>query len=408
MRIREYDKEITTEINYFTVEQIDTKNKFIRVSNIDNRFFSYKTGEFFYPLGFNIRSPTDERYAKLMRKNINPDNGTFYYENIFKKMRENGINFTEVWMCPWFSALEWKENRPGYRGVAYYNLRNAWKMDKVIEFAEINNIYVQLVIINHGQLSTWCDQEWQDNPYNIKNGGFLKSPDEFFTDERAKKLTKNKLRYIVARWGYSPNIFSWEILNEINLVGASHNFYFRDEITNWYKEMKDYLKEIDPFCHMVTAHYTILVNNKILSDIIDYTITNGYYDFTRSNLPTFFRSIYNFNSIFNKPTFISEYGGTPNGSSFENLKRDIIMGLWFSFHLPFAGTPLFWWHRFIDEFNLYYIYKIFSEYIKGVDRLKIPLDLETVNIEGTGKNQIFTIAVGNRFFSSVFLYDYSV
>jgi len=408
VRIREYDKETTTDINYFIVEPVETKNKFIKVSNIDNRYFSYKSGDFFYPVGFNIRSPTDERYSRLMNQKVPPDEGTFYYEKIFKKMKENGLNFTEVWMCPWFAALEWKENRPGYRGVGYYNLRNAWKMDKIIEFAEINDIYIQLVIINHGQLSTWCDQEWQDNPYNIKNGGFLKSPDDFFTDEKAKKLTKNKLRYIIARWGYSPYIFSWEILNEINLVGASHNFYFGDEITKWYKEMKEYLEEIDPFKHMITAHYTILVNNKILSDIIDYTITNGYYNYKQQNLPNFFRSIYNFNSIFNKPTFISEYGGTPMGSSFENLKRDIIMGLWFSFHLPFAGTPLFWWHRFIDEFNLYYIYKVFSEYVKDIDRLKIPLVSEIINIEGTGKNQIFTIATGNRFFSSIFLYDYSV
>ncbi|MCM8786069.1 MAG: DUF5060 domain-containing protein [Candidatus Omnitrophica bacterium] len=406
--LREYDKEIKTDINYFIVEPIETKNKFIKVSKTDNRFFSYKSGEFFYPVGFNIRSPTDERYAKMMRKNVDPDNGTFYYEYIFKKMKENGINFTEVWMAPWFSALEWKENRPGYRGVGYYNLRNAWKIDKIIEFAEINDIYIQLVIINHGQLSTWCDQEWQDNPYNIKNGGFLKSPNEFFTNERAKRLLKNKLRYIVARWGYSPYIFSWEILNEINLVGDSHNFYLGEEITKWYKEMKEYLNEIDPFAHMVTAHYTILVDNKILSDIIDYTITNGYYDFRRSNLPTFFKNIYSFNSYFKKPTFISEYGGTPMGSSFENLKRDIIMGLWFSFHLPFAGTPLFWWHRFIDEFDLYYIYKIFSEYIKGIDRLKSPVETEIINVEGEGKDQIFSIGTGNRFFSSILLYDYSI
>ncbi|MFN4227214.1 MAG: DUF5060 domain-containing protein [Candidatus Ratteibacteria bacterium] len=408
VRIREYDKEVKTDVNYFIVEPNESKNKFIKVSKIDNRFFSYRSGEFFYPVGFNIRSPTDERYARMMRKEVVPDNGTFYYEYIFKKMKENGINFTEIWMSPWFSALEWKENRPGYRGVGYYNLRNAWKIDKVIEFAELNDIYVQLVIINHGQLSTWCDQEWQDNPYNVRNGGFLKSPNEFFTNERAKKLMKNKLRYIVARWGYSPYIFSWEILNEINLVGDSHNFYFREEITKWYKEMKEYLNEIDPFNHMVTAHYTILVDNEILSNIIDYTITNGYYDFRRFDLPTFFKNIYSFNSFFKKPTFISEYGGTPMGSSFENLKRDIILGLWFSFHLPFAGTPLFWWHRFIDEFDLYYIYKIFSEYIKGIDRLKFPIETEIVNIEGEGKNQIFSIATGNRFFSSILLYDYSV
>lgn len=405
--VKDKDGIIKTEFISFIVENGNRKNKFIKVSDVDKRFFSFKSGEFFYPIGLNIRSPTDERYTFVMRKKPEIDRGTFYYEYIFKKMNENGMNFTEIWMAPWFAALEWKENRPGYKGVGFYNLRNAWKLDKIFELAELYNIFIQLVIINHGQLSTWCDQEWQDNPYNIKNGGFLNSPDEFFVNEKAKKYTKNKLRYIAARWGYSPYLFSWEILNEINLVGASHGFYLKNDIENWYREMADYLRNIDPYNHLITAHYTILVDNKILSEIIDYTITNGYYSFTSTNLPVFFRNIYNYNSYFGKPTFISEYGGTPMASTIENLKRDIILGLWFSFHLPFAATPLFWWHRFVDEFNLFHLYKNFSEYVKEIDRIKMNLEEEKTLIEGYGKNQLYSIGIGNRFFTSVFLYDYS-
>jgi len=293
---------------------------------------------------------------------------------------------------------------PGY----YVLTRKRWKIDKILEFAEKYNIYIQLVIINHGQLSTWCDQEWDDNPYNIKNGGFLKSPNEFFIDERAKSLFKNKLRYIIGRWSYSPYIFSWEILNEINLVGSERDFYKRIEVEKWFKEMAEYIKGIDVYNHLITGHYTILVDNKIVSESVDYIITNAYYDFNKQNLSDFLRYIYRFNLKFKKPLFVSEYGGTPMGSSVENLKRDIVIGLWYSFHLPFASTPLFWWHRFIDEFNLFYLYKIFFDYCKGIDRLKMPLEEENINIEGYGKNQLFSIGIGNKFFSSFLLCDYSV
>ena len=410
IKVKDSEGEKLTDIYYFLVEPSDNKNKFITVSQIEKNFFSFKNGDFFYPVGINIRSPTDERYLKLVKKNPEPDKGTFYYEEIFKKMNENGLNFTEIWMSPWFCALEWKENRPGYKGVGYYNLRNAWKLDKILELAEKYNIYIQLVIINHGQLSTWCDQEWDDNPYNEKNGGFLKSPDDFFTNEMAKKFIKNKLRYIVARWGCSSNIFSWEILNEINLIGSDRQFFEKreKEIELWYKEMTDYLREIDPYAHLITGHYTIPVNNKILSEIIDYTITNAYYKMEMHNLPDFLKYIYNFHSRFKKPVFVSEFGGTPLGSSPENLKRDIIIGLWFSFHLPFAGTPLFWWHRFIDEFDLFHLYKIFSEYIKDFNRLKMSFEEEKIKMEGTEKNKISFIGIGNKYFSSFFIYDNSV
>ncbi len=37
-----------------------------------------------------------------------------------------------------------------------------------------------------------------------------------FTDPQARKYQQRIFRYIVARWGYSPNILSWELFNEID------------------------------------------------------------------------------------------------------------------------------------------------------------------------------------------------
>lgn len=409
LKIQHNQEVLCSKENQFTAWPSEQPG-FVKTSSIDWRYFVFSNGVFFYPLGLNVRSPTDTRYASLMKKKLEPDAGTFYYEEVFKKMSENGINFVEVWLAPWFAALEWKENRPGYRGLEYYNLRNGFKLDSILEFAEKNGIFIQLVIINHGQLSTWCDQEWQDNPYNTTNQGFLKTPEEFFTDTKAKHLFKKQLYYIVGRWGYSPHIFSWEIINEINLIGSKNNFYRNEEklISAWYREMADYLREIDVFHHLVTAHYTILAKSSILSETVDYTITNGYYNLKNESLFTLLDNIWNHHSKFQKPVFVSEFGGTSAGSSPENLTRDLIAGLWYSYHKPFAAAPLFWWHRFIKERELFGIYNVFSEYISGQDRIIDCFEPEKAEIEGTGKKQICAVAIGTDYFSSCWVYNFAV
>ena len=409
IRLRQNEEIFLSKENHFTAVAPE-KQGFIKTSSVDNRYFVFCDGSFFYPVGLNVRSPTDTRYASLMKRKTEPDSGTFYYEEIFREMSLNGMNFAEVWMAPWFAALEWKENRPGYRGLGYYNLKNAYKLDRVLEFAEKNNIFLQLVIINHGQLSTWCDQEWQDNPYNAANGGFLKTPDEFFTNPEAKEHFKKQLLHITARWGYSPAVFSWEIINEMNLIGSKSNFYREHEksISAWYREMTAFLRETDFFNHLVTAHYTILAANPILSDIIDFTITNGYYDVKRESLLTCLDNIHRHHSKFRKPAFVSEFGGTSGGSTVENLKRDIIAGLWYGYHKPFAAAPLFWWHRFVKEKELFNIYSVFSEYSSGVDRISSILEEGKAEIEGPGKKQLFASTLENDYFVSCWVYDFAV
>lgn len=405
-RIRVRDKSGEKEsqkISFLAVES--QKPGFVRISQIDRRYFQFSNGQWFYPVGLNIRSPTDTRYAALRRRPMEPDSGTFYYENIFKQMKESGQNFAEIWLANWFAALEWIENRPGYRGIGFYNLRHAWKLDRILQLAEANSIYLQIVIINHGQLSTYCDEEWHYHPYNEKNGGFLKSPEDFFTDQQAEKLTRQKLRYIVARWGYSPNIFGWILLNEINLTGSNRDFYLKPVAAAWYRKMASYLKEIDPYRHLISAHYTILVDNDLLrSPEIDYVVTNAYYDVGRNSLVGMLENIYQFNSKFEKPNFVSEFGGTPWGASEKNLIRDLVAGLWASFHLPLAGAPAFWWHRLVQELNLYPFYRVLTTYAADFDRVKSDFQVQPV-VTPPG---LKALALGNSSAASVWIYDLAV
>src|SRR5690606_29016805 len=94
----------------------------------------------------------------------------------------------------------------------------ARRWDAVVDAAEEHGVYFQFVLQYHGQVSTSVNPNSHENPWNAANGGWLESPSHFFTDERARRLTRQKYRYIVARWGYSPSIMAWELFNEVELT----------------------------------------------------------------------------------------------------------------------------------------------------------------------------------------------
>ncbi|MCX7706271.1 MAG: DUF5060 domain-containing protein, partial [bacterium] len=197
-----------------------TNPGFIRWDKDDPGCLSFSNGEFFYPIGHVIRSPDDARTPYKYEFQTDKGRGTFAYDEYFRKMKDNLENYIRMWMGAWWVGIEWTPAyAQHYEGTGRYSLENSWKLDYVLDIARQNGIYIVLTLINHGQFSIRPDAEWWDNPYNVVNGGFLNSPDEFFYSEEAEKWFCKRLRYIVARWGYSTQIAFWELWNEVDLTG---------------------------------------------------------------------------------------------------------------------------------------------------------------------------------------------
>ena len=354
---------------------------FVRVSKDDPRYFEFTTGEFFYPIGHNFRSPNDPRGASMLNMELPVDRGTFAYDDMLAKMAANGENLFEVWMASWWLGLEWTAEWTGYHGVGQYNLANAWKLDYVIDKADSLGLYVHLVLDNHGKGSWWVDTEWWNSPYRDVNGGFLHSPDELFTNARAKRMYKNRLRYIVARWGYSPRLMGLELWSEVDLTMSSMQFG-RDMPKGhevkiaWHREMIDELKRIDPWDHMATTHYSANYNridpHMVALDEIEYIVSDAYrgeYGLgPQMRINDILRDHANFCAKWKKPTFVTEYGGTPHGAEVQMLEADLHAGLWGGYMTTQAGTPLMWWFDYIDRENKYYHYKALAAFHEGEDR----------------------------------------
>jgi len=91
---------------------------------------------------------------------------------------------------------------------------------------------------------------WPKNPYNSTQGGPCTTQDTFFTSTAAQRIYQKRLRYLIARYGYSPNLLAWQFFNEIDNVAryldASH-------LATWHGALGDWLKANDPWQHLVTT-----------------------------------------------------------------------------------------------------------------------------------------------------------
>jgi hypothetical protein len=153
-------------------------------------------------------------YFYLAMENVN--SGRAFIDYVWIEEDLGGGNFgPNIVAKPWMSHH------------LYFEQRNSYAFDQVLDLAHQYGIYLRPVILEKN--------EWILN--RIRSDGSLSnenpSNDYFYGEWRS--LTKGRWlqrawwRYLQARWGYSPNIHSWELLNEGD-PGSSRHFAMTDEL----------------------------------------------------------------------------------------------------------------------------------------------------------------------------------
>ena len=289
------------------------------------------------------------------------------YKTWLDNMSSNKSNYFRLWLTYWSIELEWTN----YFGTTYNGLKNykqdhAFEIDWLVDYAAQNGMYIDVCLQNHGQISSsGGNAQWSGNPYNSSLGGYCGSPTEYWTNASAKATYKNKLRYILARWGYSPNVAAWELFNEMNLTeNYSSN---RTNSSNWAIEMGQYLKDTDPNTHLVTNSYhnTAEGSSVWTNANFDWVQTHHYnttaiLDEEVSNLAT--EMIGNYN----KPYTVGEFGiyvddptnitatNDPQAVHFHNT-------MWASLFSGAAGCgATWWWDNFTQPLSTY-TYPVFQQ-----------------------------------------------
>lgn len=204
--------------------------------------FELSDGREFWPIGANLAWTTERNVER-------------FYRRALSGFAQEGLNWTRIWMSHWGRLnLDWLHPHSG-RSPAFgrLDLDVAKRWDRVLELAEEHGVYVQLVLQHHGQVSSRVNSNWAEHPWNAANGGFLNTPEEFFTSEKARQLTKLKYRYAVARWGWSPAIFAWELFNEVHWTDAMRTPEGRATVAAWHAEMAAYIRSLDAYGHLITT-----------------------------------------------------------------------------------------------------------------------------------------------------------
>ncbi|HEX8464838.1 MAG TPA: cellulase family glycosylhydrolase [Abditibacterium sp.] len=311
---------------------------FVRIDPKNPRRFSFDNGARYYPLGHNV----------AWKNGGDPPIPT-----MFGRMGAAGENWSRVWMNHWDNKnLDWPLPTGGKLGDLDLGVARRW--DEVVESAAKNGIYFQLVTQHHGQYSANVNPNWADNPYNVANGGFLSTPTEFFTNERAKALTKRKLRYMVARYGYNPHVLAWELWNEVQFsdAGRAPNWAI---VAAWHREMAAFVRAQDAYRHLLTT------SSEVPPEVyapVDYYQRHTYPSSVIATL-----SQLNFVGAEwpAKPQFTGEFG------SDRAPEWTMHSGMWAGIASDAAGAAQYWYWDRVEQGNYYRHFAAASGFLKASD-----------------------------------------
>lgn len=276
------------------------------------------------------------------------------YDYLLPTLSENGANFFRVWMCPWNFPVAWPEVSSTERYTStdeYFNPGGIKRLDEVVEMLDSLGLYMMLAFNHHGGIIE--NGGWEINRYNTANGGPAATPTEFFTSGEARQMFKNQLRYIVARWGYSPNIGAWEFFNEVdNAVFTSKDSLIipHEAVTSWHREMASYLKSIDPYEHIVTTSVSHReIEGMYALDELDLNQMH-IYKRTKQIPEEMLMYIEKYQKPFSWGEFGYEWDWNKDFSAFaEEMDHDYKIGLWYGLFNPTPILPMTWWWEFFDE-----------------------------------------------------------
>lgn len=335
---------------------------FVRIDPRYPRYFAYDNGTPYFPIGLNIGWSNGDVLAD--------------YTRWLDSLRANGGNVARVWMASWSFGIEWSDTRLGDYSK---RMKQAWLLDQIFMMAEERDITIMLTLINHGAFSTSVNPEWDANPYNAALGGPLTSAYDFMTDPAAKQMFQRRLRYIAARWGYSTSLFAWEWWNEVNWTGIVDR-----DLGPWTTEMTAYLKQFDPYDHLVTTSYADGTRTGIWElDALDFAQQHDYSGMNPlQSFPLAYERISR--SAGEKPIVFGELGFAAGDDSNTAALEGIHLhnGLWIAPFTGYASTAMhWWWDSFVDAQKQWGHFRGISEFLAGEDIATLTAGIASVTPE---------------------------
>lgn len=333
----------------------------------DNWTLKYDNGDLFRGIGENIcwesRANDDSKFFKALHEKHEKYN----YDYMLPLFAQNGGNFIRVWVNGWNFPIDKKDHFNNLRYTPTtepINESAVQRLDHMMELCEQLGIKVMLCI----------------------GAGEARTNRDFFATDAAKAEHQNRLRYIVARWGYSESIGMWEFFNEVDNIQFSDrkNPIPHEDITRWHAEMSKYLKALDPYKHIVTtsiSHRDV----KGMNDVPDMDINQKHIYKATNAIPG---TIQKYEVAHGKPYIIGEFSyewdWSQNFNDFaDGMDWDFRRGLWYGLFYSTPVTPMSWWWEYFEDRDM-------MKYFKPVREIS-----DMMLAEGKGSFENVTIPVAN-------------
>jgi Secretion system C-terminal sorting domain len=431
----------------------DPKKNFLAVTP-NGKYFQTADGEVFFPVGQNLHSTSydcDNLTTMPNSKFDNPDCETCYdygsddpccgldqfnsqpsfewryglyrgtnskmqlktepiaaYQKNLKRLEDikaAGANTVRMHMWPIAYEFEF-EKLNNYYDRLFMASELDWYFDRAHELNMRVDFCMQfhMYYIQHGGANLWDFTDIPRNTGDTPEGycyhtqsdltGCTDEPYSFFEKENARKYFKKKLRYLIARYGYSSAMMSMEFWSEQNNLGTKNdykentpdaeqinlyqvldntvvgnydgtNFQIRGFVADWNAEMVDYIKdELKHHTHPIGAHYAgkpmWTYGQNCSSEYFDYSwiypsfdfigyssydqATDRYAKWTSSDWEKFGCSWSFLNyQLIGKPVFHLEQGpgGVFNDEDYTFFEKD----LWCNGFSGFASSGFPWGRR---------------------------------------------------------------
>lgn len=326
---------------------------FVRVSPRDRRFFEFSEGKPYYPIGANTAWAGPK--------------GTADYDRWFPAYGAAGANFGRLWLSPAWTTfgLEQTGKPEEGKGMGQFDLANAWRLDHVLNLARDNGMFLMLCIDSYNILRNEdASPYWDKTPHNADNGGPLRLWSDFWEDPQMDRLYKNKLRYLVARYGAMRSVFAWEFWNEVDLT---RDFKVAP-VRAWHQRMAEELKKLDPYDHPVATSTSNTMGVRDLEQLpeLDFFQTHHYGSPDLASTVAIQQS----RKAWGKPHLIGEIGADAAGPRAEEdpMGHQIHDPMWAAMATGVAGGAMpWWWDNLIDPKGLYPLFRSLALFTYEVD-----------------------------------------
>ena len=370
---------------YINVRQSSDTRGTLKVEPVRRQNFVFQNGQAYIPIGENIgwSVPVSDNNASAT-----------YFNGIIDKIADNGGNFARLWLCSWNLAFIGSQAAPNDLSLG---MGNVAMFGKIVQNLAEENVYVSLCIYQSDSFKSGNDN-WTGCAYNAANHGYLTNPADFFKNAQAKKDAKIYLRYIVARYGYSSNIMTWELFNEIDGADGSESIK-----TSWCSEMTQYLRSIDPYEHMVSNSAANYPYSLPLNAIFDFVQFHRYNYGDIKNLAALQKTTWN---QLQKPVLIGEAGILMDGVSV--LDNDFVnfhQQNWIGVMGGGAGTCVNWFWEQLAPLNGYRDYTPLSRFAAKIPWTDPDLQMvDTANMT-LGSSQLQAEGYRNSDYAYLWIWD---